>query len=311
VARECEKEEFESQLSLNQIEVDERYAIELEEELAAELLNEERLPLESSPKKKRVKSKTKMPEAAKRREEVPEKPISKPSSPIKDTTVVHPDVNFHDEPIMPKEEPIDLEDIPIPAFLVQESSKPKKKVKSVAKRMANPPKPPKDPENPDDYLIIANIEEISELELELDDLQEVRGIEATSKLPERLVFSYKNKGDVIWPLHRVLNSEGFSSLTKIYGSMKRTGGFTPPAKQMVLKRILEIRKEWNSDASLQRRLKIPYTGKKIHHEPTPVMEFRDNQGVRRFFRPKDQLKVASLNTLKTLQCKLNRQDSDE
>uniref|UniRef100_U9TCG5 Uncharacterized protein n=1 Tax=Rhizophagus irregularis (strain DAOM 181602 / DAOM 197198 / MUCL 43194) TaxID=747089 RepID=U9TCG5_RHIID len=177
--------------------------------------------------------------------------------------------------------------------------------------MANPPKPPKEPENPDDYLIIANIEEISELELELDDLQEVRGIEATSKLPERLVFSYKNKGDVIWPLHRVLNSEGFSSLTKIYGSMKRTGGFTPPAKQMVLKRILEIRKEWNSDASLQRRLKIPYTGKKIHHEPTPVMEFRDNQGVRRFFRPKDQLKVASLNTLKTLQSKLNRQDSDE
>ena len=84
---------------------------------------------------------------------------------------------------MPKEEPIDLEDIPIPAFLIQETSKPKKKVKSVAKRMANPPKPPKDPENPDDYLIIANIEEISELELELDDLQEVRGIEATSKLP--------------------------------------------------------------------------------------------------------------------------------
>ena len=138
VARECEKAEFESQLSLNQIEVDERYDIELEEELAAELLNEKGLPLESSPKKKRVKSKTKMPEAAKRREEVPEKSISKPSSPIKDTTVVHPDVNFHDEPIMPKEEPIDLEDIPIPAFLVQESSKPKKKVKSVAKPVSLP-----------------------------------------------------------------------------------------------------------------------------------------------------------------------------
>ena len=95
-------------------------------------------------------------------------------------------------------------------------------MKTVAKRMANPPKPPKEPENPDDYLVIANIEEISELELDLDDLQEVRGIEATSKLPERLVFSYKSKGDVTWPLHRVLSSEGFSSLTKIYGSMKRT-----------------------------------------------------------------------------------------
>ena len=80
---------------------------------------------------------------------------------------------------------------------------------------------------------------------------------------------------------------------------------------MVLKRILEIRKEWSSDASLQRRLKIPYTGKKIHHGPTRIMEFRDSQGARRFFRPKDQLKVASMNTLKTLQSKLNRQDSDE
>ena len=214
--------------------------------------------------------------------------------------MIHPHVNCHDEPIMPKEEPIDLENIPIPAFLVQETPKPRKKVKSVAKRMANPPKPPKEPENPDDYLVNANIEEISELELELDDLQEVRGIEATSKLPERLIFSYKSKSDGTWPLHRVLSSEGFSSLTKIYASMKRTGGFTPPAKQMVLKRILEIRKEWSSDACLQRRLKIPYTGKKIHHEPTPIMEFRDSQGVRRFFRPKDQLKVASLNILKTL-----------
>ena len=144
----------------------------------------------------------------------------------------------------------------------------------------------------------------------MNDLHEVRGIESTSKLPERLAFSYKSKGDVTWPLHRVLNTEGFSSLTKIYAAMKRTGGFTPPAKQMVLKRILEIRKEWSSDASMPRRLKIPYTAKKIHHEPTPIMEFRGSQGVRRFFRPKDQLKIASMNTLKTLQSKLNRQDSD-
>ncbi|KAL1826371.1 hypothetical protein ACET3Z_004783 [Daucus carota] len=173
VARDCERKEYESQLSKNQeIEVDERYAIELEEELATELQSENRMALENPSKKKRVKSRSKMPEAVKRREEVPEKsvPISKPSSPIKDTTVLHPDVNFHDEPIMPKEEPIDLDNIPIPAFLVEETPKPKKKVKTVAKKMANPPKPQKEPENPDDYLVIANIEEISELELELDDL---------------------------------------------------------------------------------------------------------------------------------------------
>ena len=93
--------------------------------------------------------------------------------------------------------------------------------------------------------------------------------------------------------------------------MKRTGGFTPPPKQMELKRIQEIRNEWNSDDSLPRKLKISYTRKRIHHEPTPIMDFRDNQGVRRFFRPKDQLKAASIKTLKTLQSKLNRQDSEE
>ena len=137
----------------------------------------------------------------------------------------------------------------------------------------------------------------------------MRGIYQTSRLPERLDFSYKRKRDIVWPIHRVLKTEGFSSLTKIFASMKRTGGFTPPAKQMVLKRIQEIINEWNH--SLPRKLKIPYTGKRIHHEPTPIMEFRDNQGVRRFFRPKDQLKAASIKTLKTLLSKINRQDIDE
>ena len=98
-----------------EIEVDERYAIELEEELEAELQNENRIASENPPKKKRVKAKSRMPEAAKRRGEEPEEPVptSKPSSPIKITLVVHSDTNYNEEPIIPKEEPIDLENIPI------------------------------------------------------------------------------------------------------------------------------------------------------------------------------------------------------
>ena len=130
-------------------------------------------------------------------------------------------------------------------------------------------------------------------------------------MPERFVFAYKNKGDVIWPLHRVLKTEGFSSLTKIFAAMKRTGGLATPAMEMVLRRIQEIQNEWNYDASLPRKLKIPYTGKKIHYEPEPIMEFRDNNGTRRFFMHKDQLKTASIKTLKTLQSKLNVKESDE
>ena len=93
--------------------------------------------------------------------------------------------------------------------------------------------------------------------------------------------------------------------------MKRTGGFTSPAKPMVLNRIQEIRNNWTSETSLPRKLKIPYTGKKIHLEPHPLMEFRYSSGVRRFFRLKDQLKVASGNTLRILQSKLNTEDQEE
>ena len=97
-----------------EIEFDERYATELMKELEAELLNENKDAPKDAPKKRRIKAKSKMPEAAKRRKEEPVQ-TSKYSSPIKEATVVHPDINFHDEPRLVKEEPIDLEDIPIPA----------------------------------------------------------------------------------------------------------------------------------------------------------------------------------------------------
>ena len=93
--------------------------------------------------------------------------------------------------------------------------------------------------------------------------------------------------------------------------MKRTGGFTPPGKQLVLRRIQEIRNECTSKTGLSRKLKIPFTGKKIHYETVPIMEFRDKEGTRRFFRSKDQLRIASIATLKSLHAKVNKYDSDE
>ena len=41
------------------------------------------------------------------------------------------------------------------------------------------------------------------------------------------------------------------------------------------------------------------------------MEFRDDKGVRRFFRIEDQLKIASNETLKEMQSKLDISDEDE
>ena len=41
------------------------------------------------------------------------------------------------------------------------------------------------------------------------------------------------------------------------------------------------------------------------------MEFRDNKGVRRFFKIEDQLKIASKETLKDMQSKLDINEEDE
>ena len=97
-----------------------------------------------------------MPEGAKGREEEPVQK-SKPLSPIKETVIEHLGVNFFEELIIPKEEPIDLDNIPIPAFLVKETIQPKKRGKIKARKLVNAPKPPKEPENKDDYLYITNI----------------------------------------------------------------------------------------------------------------------------------------------------------
>ena len=199
-ARECERGERESQLVLNtEIEVEERYAIELMQELEAELGEEkkgEKVNKELVTKKPRLKARTRMPMEAKIREEDLAK-VSKRTSPIKGNVVVRPDVNFFEEPIIPKEEPIDCSNIPLQFFLIEKEDPPQKKRKIKARKMVNAPNPAKEPEKKDDYLFITNIEEFSEFDLQLNDLVEVNGIDATSRLPERLVFVYRSSTDVI------------------------------------------------------------------------------------------------------------------
>lgn len=52
-------------------------------------------------------------------------------------------------------------------------------------------------------------------------------------------------------------------------------------------------------------MKIPYNGQKIHIQPFWMIEFRDEEGTRRFFRLEDQLSKASYDYLRWLQLKLN------
>ena len=219
-------------------------------------------------------------------------------------------MNVHGEPIIPKEKEIDFNDIELPKFfddLVGKKKRPLKKNLAKSVRPSSVPQAIKEPQNPDSFMYIADIQENSDLNLYLDELHEVRGIYASKKLPERLVFVYKGNVERQWPIYRILE-ESYSTLTKVFSAMKKTTGYTPEAKIMVLNKITEIRKSWASEDSLPRKLKIPFTGNRIHHQPYWMMEFRDENGCRRFFRMEDQLKKADNKTLKFLQTKLDPTD---
>ena len=50
--------------------------------------------------------------------------------------------------------------------------------------------------NKGDYMYLCDINEFSDLNLYLDELEEVRGIDAYRNLPERLVFKYKGGKEI-------------------------------------------------------------------------------------------------------------------
>ena len=62
---------------------------------------------------------------------------------------------------------------------------------------------------------------------------------------------------------------------------------------------------------MPRILVIPEHGSTIHKSPHWMMEFRDNKGVRRFFRLEDQLKIASTESLREMQSMLHVNNEDE
>ncbi|KAK1355815.1 hypothetical protein POM88_049071 [Heracleum sosnowskyi] len=97
----------------------------------------------------------------------------------------HP-VNYHDQPIMPKEEPIEFDEAYFPKFLFEKDQPTKSKKRAVKAKpvFVRKPQPQKPPANPEDCMYIADIREESSLHLDLDNQVEVRGIAASQKLPE-------------------------------------------------------------------------------------------------------------------------------
>ncbi|KAK1403247.1 hypothetical protein POM88_002852 [Heracleum sosnowskyi] len=221
-------------------------------------------------------------------------------------------VNFHDQPIMPKEEPFEFDEAYFPKFLFEKDQpmKTKKRVVKAKPVFVRKPQPQKPPANPEDCMYIANIREESSLHLDIDNLVEVRGIAASQKLPERLVFVFKGGREQVWPLYRTLG-EDYQTLLSVFRCLKKDFGFTKTAKSEVVSKICQIKASWNKPEALPRILRVPSTGKKIHLQPYWMMEFKDKDNCRRFFRMEDQLDKASNQTLKFMQSMLGDQDEEE
>ncbi|KAK1365850.1 hypothetical protein POM88_041411 [Heracleum sosnowskyi] len=221
-------------------------------------------------------------------------------------------VNFHDQPIIPKEEPLEFDEAYFPKFLFEKDQQMKTKKRAVKAKpvFVRKPQPQKPPANPEDCMYIADIREESSLHLDLDNLVEVRGIAASQKLPERLVFTFKGGREQVWPLYRILG-EDYQTLLSVFRCLKKDFGFTKTAKSEVVSKICQIKASWNKPEALPMMLRVPSTGKKIHLQPYWMMEFKDKDICRRFFRMEDQLDKASNQTLKFMQSMLGDQDEEE
>ena len=80
----------------------------------------------------------------------------------------------------------------------------------------------------------------------------------------------------------------------------------------VQRRICKIREENDATDDLPTRMIVSNpTNRTIHFEPFYMIEFRDTQGQRIFFRMEDNLKTASNEDLRTLQTYLDDRVEDE
>ena len=212
------------------------------------------------------KKQGKRPKTDKESEYTEDKPASQATKPVEEFRV-DPSMNYHGEPILPKDEPIDWDNLPMPSFNFPIPTKKgqtrKPKTTLAPRKNISKPKPTI---KKDDYVYICDIKEFSDINLYLDELEEVRDIFGNNKLPERLVFRYKVGKEMTWPFQRILN-EGYSTLVRVFSVMKKDSGFTRVAKTEILNKIAKIRQSWRGSDSLPRTLVIAKHGDTVHKEP--------------------------------------------
>ena len=138
--------------------------------------------------------------------------------------------------------------------------------------------------------------------LEINKVIAIKDIVGTKSLSERLSFKMEDGRKQVWSVQTVLTLD-YKTLVSVYNKI---------SKDQIHQRICSMRKEKATTDDLPTKTIVSNpTNKKIHFEPFYMMEFRDGQGQRRFFRMEDNLKTATNEDLRTLQAYLDDRVEDE
>lgn len=174
--------------------------------------------------------------------------------------------------------------------------------------ISNVPKVAKVPHT--DYAYAVHLTQQPKIDLFIYEIAEVRGLPSTPKLPERLEIHYTRGYHKQWPLERILD-QYFTVLKAIFKKMSNAKGYTQTLRTVVMKKMEEISREWNTPSELPKRINLPYQSCKVHQNPDRLMEFRDSQDTKRFFRMKDHTPKADVDILRFMQMRLNPSDKEE
>ena len=147
--------------------------------------------------------------------------------------------------------------------------------------------------------------------MDIEKVIAIKAIPGTKRLPERLVFEMEDGKRQIWHVQTILTLD-YRTLVCVYNRIQKDQVLGRQVAADVQQKICSIRREKAPTKDLPTRMIVPNpTNKKIHFEPFYMMEFRDAQGQRRFFRMEDNLKTTSNEDLRTLQTYLDDRVEDE
>ena len=183
-------------------------------------------------------------------------------------------------------------------------------VKSPTREVVVPPLPEIVKVSKSTYAYAFHISEQPPIELYLDELQSIKALTRTKRYSERLEFHYSSQAKIAWPLERILDQD-YNVLKTVYMKLDNWTSFSQGIKSEILKKIEDIRRKWNESSDFPLRLSLPETGSCIHNHPSRLMTFRDDQGIKRFFRLKDHDGNADVDTLRARQKKLDFKITEE